>query len=47
MNRPVAPDAYVAEDGFVGYQWEEKPLVLPRLSLGECQGGEAEAGRAA
>jgi len=31
MDRPMAPAAYVAEDGFVGHQWEEKPLVLPRL----------------
>jgi hypothetical protein len=23
--------AYVAEDGLVGYQWEEKPLDLGRL----------------
>ena len=23
--------AYVAEDGLVGYQWEERPLVLQRL----------------
>jgi len=27
----MAPAAYVAEDGLVGHQWEEKPLVLPRL----------------
>lgn len=24
---------YVAEDGFVGHQWKEKPLVLWRLSI--------------
>jgi len=41
----MTPAAYVAEDGFVGHQWEERPLVLPRLespveSGGECQGGE-------
>ena len=23
--------AYVAEDGLVGYHWEERPLVLQRL----------------
>jgi hypothetical protein len=23
--------AYVAEDGLVGHQWEERPLVLQRL----------------
>jgi len=33
----VAPDAYVAEDGLVGHQWEEKPLVLPRLDP-QCRG---------
>jgi len=31
MDRPMALAAYVAEDSFVGHQWEEKPLVLPRL----------------
>jgi len=31
MDRPIAPAAYVAEDGLVEYQWEEKPLVLARL----------------
>jgi hypothetical protein len=24
----MAPVAYVAEDGLVGHQWEERPLVL-------------------
>jgi len=27
----MAPAASVAEDGLVGHQREEKPLVLPRL----------------
>jgi hypothetical protein len=27
----MAPAAYIAEDGFVGYQWEERPLFLRRL----------------
>jgi hypothetical protein len=27
----MAPAAYVAEDGLVGHQWEEKPLILWRL----------------
>jgi hypothetical protein len=35
MNKPVLPRAmslvaYVAEDGLVGHQWEERPLVLGR-----------------
>jgi hypothetical protein len=25
--------AYVAEDGLVGYQWEERPLVLQIVTL--------------
>jgi len=28
----MAPAAYVAEDGLVGHEWEEKPLVLRRLN---------------
>jgi len=43
----VTEDAYVTEDGLVGPQWEEKPLVLPRLdltSVGEYQGMEAGRG---
>jgi len=42
----MAPTAYVAEDGLVGHQWEEKPLVLPRLDphVGECQGRESGKG---
>jgi hypothetical protein len=32
MVRPMAPAAYVAEDGFVRNQWEERPLVLGRLN---------------
>jgi hypothetical protein len=31
MEGPMAPGTYVAEDGFVGQQWEERPLVLGRL----------------
>jgi hypothetical protein len=27
----VAPAAYVAEDGFIWHQWEERPLTLRRL----------------
>jgi len=33
----MAPAAYVAEDGLVGHQWKEKPLVLPRLDP-QCRG---------
>jgi hypothetical protein len=35
--------AYVAEDGLVGYHWEERPLGLANficLSTGERQGQE-------
>jgi hypothetical protein len=29
----MTPDAYVAEDGIVGRQWEERPLVLRMLDV--------------
>jgi hypothetical protein len=38
---------YIAEDGLVGHQWEERPLVLLTVlcpSIGECQGQEAGVG---
>jgi len=35
------PTAYVAEDGLVGHQWEEKVLVLPRLDP-RCRGMSGE-----
>ena len=28
MEGPMAPSAYVAEDGLVGHEWEEWLLVL-------------------
>jgi hypothetical protein len=31
MERLMAPATYVAEDGLVDYQWEERPLVLRSL----------------
>jgi len=37
MDRTMAPAAYVAEDGLFRYQWEEKPLTLPRLDT-QCRG---------
>jgi len=41
----MAPDAYVAEDGLVGHQREEKVLILPRLDP-QCWGmSDGEAGR--
>jgi len=45
MDRPLAPAAYIAEDGLVGHQWEENPLVLPRLNP-QCRGmpGKREKG---
>jgi hypothetical protein len=39
--------AYVAEDGLVGYHWEERPLGLANSicpSTGECQGQEVGVG---
>ena len=31
-------DAYVAEDGLVGYQWEERPLFASSNSVGSAEG---------
>jgi len=31
MEGPMAPPGYVAEDGLIWPQWEERPLVLWRL----------------
>jgi hypothetical protein len=31
MEEPIAPAAYVTEDGLVEHQWEERPLVLRKL----------------
>jgi hypothetical protein len=31
MEGPMAPAAYVAEDGLIWHQWEGKPLVLWRI----------------
>ena len=28
LEGPMAPAVYLAEDGLVGHQWEERPLVL-------------------
>ena len=39
--------AYIAEDGLVGYQWEERPLGIEKIicpSTGECQGQKAGVG---
>jgi hypothetical protein len=33
----MAPAAYVAEDGLVGHQWKERPLVLEGL-MPQCRG---------
>jgi hypothetical protein len=43
----MAPAAFVAEDGLVGHQWEEKALGPVKAlcpSVGECQGQEAGVG---
>jgi hypothetical protein len=47
MNYPVPPElvslaAYVAEDGLVGYHWEERPLGIanfrcPNTGEQQCQ----------
>jgi len=41
----MAPTAYVTEDGLVGHQWKEKPLVLTRLDpLPQCRGIRGRGG---
>ena len=46
MEEPMAPAAYIAEDGLVWHQWEETPLVLWRLmpQCRKCQGRKAGVG---
>jgi len=44
MDRPMAPASYVAEDGLVGHQWEEKSLVLPNW-IPQCRGMSEQGGR--
>ena len=44
----MALAAYVAEDGLVSHQWEERPQGPVKVlcaSIGECQGQEAGAGK--
>jgi hypothetical protein len=41
MEQPMVLATYVAEDGLVGHQWEERPSdlrVFDASSVGECQG---------
>jgi hypothetical protein len=33
MKGAMAPDTYVAEDGFFRHQWERRPLVLGRFDV--------------
>ena len=44
----MAPATYIAEDGLVGHQCEERSLVMGRLDrcpcVGECQGLEVGVG---
>ena len=43
----VSLAAYVAEDGLVGHQWEERPLGIANFicpNAGECQGQEVGVG---
>ena len=36
MEGPIVLAAYVAEDGFAGHQWEERPMSL-RCSVFQCR----------
>jgi hypothetical protein len=43
----MALAAYVAEDGLVGHQWDERPLALLKVlcpSIEDCQGQEEGVG---
>ena len=43
----MAPAAYVAENGLVSHQWEERLLGIANFicpSTGECQGQELKVG---
>jgi hypothetical protein len=31
MEGPMAPAAYLAKDGLVEHQWEERPLIMRSL----------------
>jgi hypothetical protein len=46
MRSHLALAAYVAEDGLVGHQWEERLCFYKALrpSVGECQGQEMGVG---
>jgi hypothetical protein len=50
MEQPIALPEYVAEDGFVGHQWKEQPLVcvgsVPQCwGMARWQGGSGWVGR--
>jgi hypothetical protein len=44
MEGPMAPSTYVAEDGLLGHQWEERPLVLWRLDARGMPGQRSGSG---
>jgi hypothetical protein len=44
MEGPMAPATYVAEDGLVRHQWEERPLILWRLECRWMPGQGSESG---
>ena len=44
MEQSMAPDAYVAEDGLVGHQWEEMPWSC-QSSMPQCRGMPGCRGR--
>jgi hypothetical protein len=44
MEVRIAPAIYLAEDGLVGHQWEEKPLVLGGM-MPECRGIRGQESR--
>jgi hypothetical protein len=42
---PMTLGTYVAEDGLVGHQWDERPKGVRWPNVGECQGGKMGVGR--
>ena len=46
MERPMAPAAYLAEEGLVGHQWAKvlDPVNAYCPSVGECPSSEARVG---
>ena len=40
----MVPAAYVAENGLIWHQWEQRPVKASCPTVGECQGGKERVG---